>query len=580
MSEVDDYLGRGAGERRLVAGTGTAETAMVVGSTGPFSQLVGRKALAAGGTATDAVVATSLAQIALAAGGWVSYAGIFSLIHYTAATGKIDSLSGGFQPFAAETDPASIPRRPAPSGRTALVPGFMAGVAAAHQRFGALPWADLLQPSIYLAEQGFPVRSGQQRQFDLRADVLARTSEGRDIFIRDGKPPREGEVFRQPALAASLRALAAEGVAWMYEGPWAREFVEVVGREGGHVSLQDVASYQPIWSDPVSTDVYGHQVFAVGQPDRGGVALLAGLNLVEAAEIADPVTDPDALYWLIQIARQTVRTGSDLEREISKEHARERWQRMRAAGGPAGPVGSESGGHSDFVLAVDAAGNVAAACHSINTSLWGSTGLFVGGISIPDAACFQQQVLAALPPGAHLPFPTNPAIAFRHGRPVLASSSIGAGLGSSTLQCVHAVLALGAGVDEAAGRPLVHGPDYLVGDSVNAPVADSFQRTAERINGPGVGAGWMAAVRKARDAAVPRDQVWAAVMAEIPQVVDDRFGPEVLAGVEKLGLKTSARSVDDPTVPRGYWGGIAISESAPRLTGARTPFLPGEVEGL
>ena len=72
---------------------------------------------------------------------WVSYAGIVSVIHYEAATGKVDTLSAGFGTCRAETDPASIPRPPSPSGRTALVPGFVAGAFAAHDRFGRLPWA-------------------------------------------------------------------------------------------------------------------------------------------------------------------------------------------------------------------------------------------------------------------------------------------------------------------------------------------------------------------------------------------------------------------------------------------------------
>ncbi|WP_163508814.1 gamma-glutamyltransferase [Fodinicola acaciae] len=530
--EADGYLHRGNGKRTLEAATGSGTRAIVVGSTGPYAQLAGRKVLETGGSAVDAVIATSLAQIALAAGSWVSYAGIFSLVHFASSTGKVDSLSAGFRTFEGETEPATIPGRPEPSGRTALVPGFMAGIAAAHEKFGKLPWADLFQPTLYVAERGFPVGSDRQRQFDLRADVLARTPEARAIFP---KLPRDGEVFRQPALARTLTSIAAEGVGWMYDGPWARDFVRIVNREGGRASLEDLRAYAPIWAEPVRASVYGHQIHAAGRPDRGGFQLLEALQLAE--DVGDPTTDPEALHRLIQITRHTGRPGS----------------------------------HSDFVLAVDQAGNVAAACHSINTGLWGSTGIFVGGVSIPDAACFQQRTLAAIPPGGHLPFPANPAIAMKAGRPVLASSSIGAGLHVTTLQCVHAVLALGKTVGEAARRPLFHGPDFLAGDSVSGPVTD-------RLNGPGVGPRWTEAVRKARDAGVPPERMWDTVMAGIPQVIEDRFDPDVLAAVEKRGLQLSVRPLDDATIPRGYWGGIGIADGL--LTGARTPFVHGEVEGL
>jgi gamma-glutamyltranspeptidase/glutathione hydrolase len=185
---------------------------MVAGSTGPFAQLAGRKVLEAGGSAADAVVAVSLAQVALAAGAWVSGAGVFAMVHYQAGTGQAGSLSAGFATFAGETDPATIPRPPAPSGRTALVPGFVAGIGAAHQRFGSLPWPDLFGPAIWVAERGFPVGRGRERQFGLRRDVLSRTPEGREIFFGDrGRLPRQGETFRQPAFARTLRGIAAGG---------------------------------------------------------------------------------------------------------------------------------------------------------------------------------------------------------------------------------------------------------------------------------------------------------------------------------------------------------------------------------
>lgn len=178
-AEVGSYLR----QVRVGPESGSADKAMIVGSTGPFAELAGRKALEGGGSATDAVVAASLAQIALAAGSWVSYAGVFAMVHYQTATGRVDTLSAGFATFAGETDPASIPRWPQPSGRTALVPGFIAGVHAVHQRFGRLGWAELFSPALYVAEHGFPVGPGQERQFALRGDVLARTPEGRGIFF-------------------------------------------------------------------------------------------------------------------------------------------------------------------------------------------------------------------------------------------------------------------------------------------------------------------------------------------------------------------------------------------------------------
>ena len=570
--EVDDSL------RRVSVGavSGTADEAMVAGSTGPFAQLAGRKVLEAGGSAADAVVAVCLAQVALAAGAWVSCAGVFAMVHYQARTGRVDSLSAGFATFAGETDPATIPRPPAPSGRTALVPGFVAGIGAAHQRFGRLPWADLFGPAIWVAERGFPVGRGRERQFELRQDVLSRTPEGREIFFGDrGRLPRKGETFRQPAFARTLRGIAADGPEWMYQGPWAREFVGVVGREGGKAVLEDLASYQPAWDESVTASFHGHRVHALGGPGRGGAALALTLNLADQAGLADPAEDPESLYWMIQIARQVRPTGLGVT-EHGPGYASGLWQEMRAAGGAVG-ASAVPGSHSDFVLAVDRDGNVAAACHSVNTSLWGSTGLFAGGVSIPDAAGSPSFALTDPAPGAHLTIPASPVIALRDGRPVLAAGNVGIAGNAVALQCLHAILGAGRDIAETVAGPLFHGPDFMTGDSVNTP-AEAASAVTRRLSG--TSPQLASAARRAREAGIPAGRRWAAMLAGIPQVVEDRFDPALLAAVQARGQPLRARPATDPLMPRGIWGGIVISGTSPRLSEARTPFTDGRIEGI
>jgi gamma-glutamyltranspeptidase / glutathione hydrolase len=559
--------------------SGTADKCMVVGSTGPFAQLAGLKAMEAGGSAADAVVATALAQVALAAGAWVSCAGVFAMVHYQASTGQVDSLSAGFATFAGETDLATIPKAPQPSGRTALVPGFIAGIGAAHHRFGRLSWADLLTPAIYIAEHGFPVGRGRERQFERRKNVLSRTAEGREIFFGSrGRLPCRGETFRQPVFARTLRHIAAEGPEWMYRGPWAREFVDLVRREGGKASLEDLASYQPIWAEPVTADFHGHQVHALGEPGRGGPALALTLNLADRAGLADPAEDPESMYWMIQIARQ-VHPGGLGVTEYGPACADRLWREMLETGSATSAARPSQGSHSDFVIAVDCDGNVAAACHSINTSLWGSTGLFAGGISIPDVAGAPQFALARPAPGTHVTIPASPVIALRGGRPVLAAGSVGIAGNAVALQCLHAILGTGQDIAAASSTPLFHGPDFMTGDSVNTPAEDR-SALAQRLSGSGPGSRLASAARRTRSAGVPAERRWAAMFAGIPQVVEDRFDPALLAAVEARGQPLRTRPVTDPLMPRGFWGGIVLSSTSPRLSGARTPLLDGQVKGI
>src|SRR5262245_65249244 len=102
-------------------------------------------------------MATSLAQIALQAGAPTSYAGILTMVYYDAASKKVYSLNAGYNTVLEEKDPLTIPGGGKPSGRTALVPGFFAGVQVAHDRFGKLPFASLFDPASYMHEREFVV---------------------------------------------------------------------------------------------------------------------------------------------------------------------------------------------------------------------------------------------------------------------------------------------------------------------------------------------------------------------------------------------------------------------------------------
>ncbi len=138
---------------------------MVVGTSGALAVKAGLEALKQGGSAVDAALTTSLAQISLSTGCWVSYAGFMTMVYFDAETGKVYSMNAAYNTVQAEDDPLSIPSR-TPSGRATPVPGFMAGVQAAHDRFGQLPFASLFDPSIYFAEEVFSTMETRSRHSD------------------------------------------------------------------------------------------------------------------------------------------------------------------------------------------------------------------------------------------------------------------------------------------------------------------------------------------------------------------------------------------------------------------------------
>ncbi len=474
----------------------SSDLGVVTGTTGAPAIRAGLEALRQGGSAMDAALTTSLTQIALAMGCWVSYAGILTVVTYDAETGKIENLNAAWQTVAGETDPATIPRHRTPgglggtgkpgdaapvvSGRTAFVPGYMAGVEAAHRRFGRLPFAALFGPAIEIAHDGFELPAFHARLIASRESVLSRLDETRRIFTKpDGSFYREGDLFRQPELAETLRHVATDGAEWMYRGAWARHLVERVQRDFGKMTLDDLASYAPAWTTPVTTDFAGFTVHAHGLPAQGGVNIVEALNVATAANLpalGSPATSPLAFFWQSEIGKVESLSFLDddvgrlllggrpagLADRLTKEHAERLWTLLK--GGKFAltdaPVEDAGGKHSDAVVAIDRRGNVVALVHTINCASWGETGIFVDGVSIGDAAADQQDLIARTGPGKRLPDPTEPLIVTQDGRPVAAFASIGAGLHQKTFSVLLDLLGAGASIADAVNAPSLHLPEF------------------------------------------------------------------------------------------------------------------------
>lgn len=162
--------------------------------------------------------------------------------------------------------------------RAAGVPGTVRGLRAAHERFGTRPWAELLAPAIELAEGGFTVPQELAAAAREASDYLA----GETNFKRYFNAIETGSRFRQPALAATLRRLAADPDDF-YRGETARLLLAQMARDGGLINAEDLAGYRPRWREPLAGSWRGYRVLAAPPPSSGGVALLQLLAMREAA---------------------------------------------------------------------------------------------------------------------------------------------------------------------------------------------------------------------------------------------------------------------------------------------------------
>jgi gamma-glutamyltranspeptidase / glutathione hydrolase len=471
--------------KRIAEPIFTSGSAMVTGTSSSIAIRAGLEALRQGGSAIDSALTVALTHTTLAGGCTVSFAGILTVVYYDAASGEVFALDAGYNTVKGEKDPLTIPRSSRsdpsqgsgaiPKGRTVLVPGFVAGLEAAHARFGTLPFAELFKPAIYFAEKGFPISPVLARYADQYREILSRVPATREVFTKkDGSLYGAGEIWRQPALARTLKRIAEEGTEYFYRGAWAEKLVAAVQRDGGRMTLDDMRRYRAIWDDPIRADYGGTVVWL----PRGGINLAGMINLLELSDL--PACgyygeSPESFYRFCRII-SAVNFGTGLagmnyrqEDWIKKEFAAKAWERLRRgtpsakdrSGGRDGGDGDEekprrrSGApsHSDAVVVVDGAGNVAALLHSSNTISFGESGLYIDGVSIPDSATFQQALLAVTEPGERLFNPTVPLVVTRDGRPVLGVSAIGSGIYEETIKCLVNILGFGRGMQEAIDAP-------------------------------------------------------------------------------------------------------------------------------
>jgi gamma-glutamyltranspeptidase/glutathione hydrolase len=182
--------------RTIRVTSGQSSRAMVISMGGQRAVQAGLDTLTEGGNALDAVLASSMTHIVSTIGMAVSFAGTSSLLYYEAKTGQVYSLNAPFKIPLRETNPLTIPRRN--SGRTALVPGFLAGVLTAHRQWGRIPLERIFAPAIRLAEDGFHLPAWMASAIRDNYPILSRLPETKQIFTKsDGTLYDANELFTQ-----------------------------------------------------------------------------------------------------------------------------------------------------------------------------------------------------------------------------------------------------------------------------------------------------------------------------------------------------------------------------------------------
>ena len=236
----------------------------VVAAADQHGSLAGIRMLMKGGNAIDAIVAASAAlnvaePYMSGMGGFGGY-----MIIYLAAERKVVALDMmGLTSTAATPD--KFTEQDFDEGYKApVVPGNIGGWAEALGRYGTMSLGEVFEPAIELAERGFVVTKYDASSFAAEANKLKKFPTTARVFFPDGKPPREGQVLKQPDLARSFRRIALDGVGTFYHGDLGHEIIAFLQQNGGLLTKQDFASFQPRWREPIQTTFNGHTLYGMG----------------------------------------------------------------------------------------------------------------------------------------------------------------------------------------------------------------------------------------------------------------------------------------------------------------------------
>jgi len=421
----------------------------VVAGGHPATAEAGAWALREGGNAVDAAIAAVVASLSAESPLTGLGAGGFMLVHrpgtepqlldfFVAAGGR-----AGRERWA-ELDPVTID-----FGDTTQVfnvgvascgvPGVPSGLAAAAERFGSMPLADLVVPGVALAREGVEVNRQQAYLFELLEPILAREPAGASVYAPGGRMLGLGDVVRFPELAETLERFGADGPDPFYRGDIAAAIAAKVEGEGGTLGAPDLDDYETAVREPVSAEFADCEILTNPPPSSGGILIAYALELLTRAGRTDPETVVSVMERA-QEARTPEFVAGLYEPGFSRRFLADRL------------------GSTTHITALDGDGG----CASVTCSNGSGSGVFVDGTGIQLNNMLGEEDLNPLgfhatAPGRRMPSMMSPTIALRDGELVLGLGSGGSNrIRSAVSQTIIRYLGEGMTLERAVDAPRVH----------------------------------------------------------------------------------------------------------------------------
>lgn len=296
---------------RIARTLGAAQRFMAAAAN-PLAAAAGRDILRAGGSATDAAIAIQLVLNLVEPQSSGIGGGAF-FVHWDEAARKVTTLDGReTAPAAAKPDRFMKDGKPMPfreavvGGRSVGVPGTLRLLEEAHRRWGRLPWPDVVAPALKLAEEGFAISPRLNGLLAGEKDLPKNPLAAAHFYEPDGKAKAIGTILKNPAFAATLRAIAAQGAKALYEGEIAEDIVAAVtghSNNPGDMTLTDLAAYKVEEREPVCGAYRIWRLCGMGPPSSGAVAVQQMLGMLEARDLRRVGPGAEAAHWFSEAGR-------------------------------------------------------------------------------------------------------------------------------------------------------------------------------------------------------------------------------------------------------------------------------------
>jgi len=505
----------------------------------PLAAAAGMEVLRAGGNAVDAAVATGFALAVthpeagnVGGGGFLLYrraadGGAFFVDFRETAPRRV--RPGLFQDAGGRPLPEKIQSGPLSIG----VPGSVAGLCLAAERYGSWPLPRLIAPAARLAREGFAVSPALAASLAeaWTWDTLSKDPGASAIFGRDGRPLKEGEILRQPDLAKILAAIAERGPEAFYRGAFADRLASGVQALGGILEAEDLAAYRAVERQPLRGRFRGLDIWTAPPPSAGGVLFLMMLNMLDAADLTGGGHNSSAAIHLsAEAMRRAFADRAEylgdpdfvkvpVARLIDPAYARDRWKTVEAERatpsakvGPGGAIPAESH-HTTHYSILDAGGNAVAVTTTLNWS-YGSgilipgTGLLLNnemddfslGRDAPNLYGLTGGDANGVAPGKRMLSSMTPTIVAREGKTWLVLGSPGGSrIPNMVLQVFLNRAVFDLPLQEAVDAPRLHHqwePDVLQLEprGIPADVRAGLERRGHQVR---VVDGWMGEVNAA-----------------------------------------------------------------------------------